>query len=62
MKRTVSCTASKNVRRVIKMGGVDYVKDKMEWILAFILLAVPTMVFLVGAIYTMRGIHSLFTM
>lgn len=37
-------------------------KDKLEWLLAFILIAIPTMVFLVGTIYTMRGIHSLFTM
>ena len=37
-------------------------KDKLEWLLAFILIAIPIMIFLVGTIYTMRGIHSLFTM
>ena len=62
MKRTVSCKESKNEWRVIKIGGADWIKDKLEWILAFILIAIPTMIFLVGTIYTMRGIHSLFTM
>ena len=61
MKRTVSCNASKKVWRVIKLGG-EFMKDKLEWLLALIIIAIPTMVFLVGAIYTMRGIHSLFTM
>ena len=61
MKRTVSCKESKKVWRVIKLGG-EFMKDKLEWLLALIIIAIPTMVFLVGAIYTMRGIHSLFTM
>lgn len=61
MKRTVSCKTSKNEWRVIKLGG-KFMKDKLEWLLAFILVAIPTMIFLVGTIYTMRGIHSLFTM
>lgn len=61
MKRTVSCKESKKVWRVIKLGG-EFMKDKLEWLLALIIIAIPTLVFLVGAIYTMRGIHSLFTM
>ena len=61
MKRTVSCKVSKKVWRIIKLGG-EFMKDKLEWLLALIIIAIPTLVFLVGAIYTMRGIHSLFTM
>ena len=61
MKRTVSYKESKKVWRIIKLGG-EFMKDKLEWLLAFMLIAIPTMIFLVGTIYTMRGIHSLFTM
>lgn len=62
MKRKVSYSESKNEWRLRKIGGVSWMKDKLEWLLALIIIAIPTMVFLVGTIYTLRGIHSLFTM
>lgn len=62
MKRTVSCKASKNVWRVIKMGGADWMKDKLEWLLAGLIVYGGMFVFLVGAIFTMRGLFSIFTM
>lgn len=37
-------------------------KDKLEWLLAGLIVYGGTFVFLVGVIYTMRGLHSLFTM
>lgn len=57
MKNLLRNLASVKVRRLIKIGG-EVMKDKLEWILAFIVVYGGIFVFLVGGVYTCRGIHS----
>ncbi len=57
MKNLVrNLTGLKN-SKTIRMGG-EIVKDKMEWLLAFVIVYGAITVFLVGTIFTCRGIHS----
>ena len=57
MKNLLRNLASLKNSKTIRMGG-EIVKDKMEWLLAFVLVYGTITVFLIGTIFTCRGIHS----
>ena len=57
MKNLLRNLAGLKNSKTIRMGG-EIMKDKMEWLLAFVLVYGTTTVFLIGTIFTCRGIHS----